>query len=371
MKAKEFKKALIGIAAAALLIIIPILFQKLLPSYWISEAFKPASRFITRILSAVFGIFPFSAAEILLYLLIIGTVAYIFASIILILRRKKPAIYLFRAVSKLALTAGTLFFIFNMFWGLNYYSLSLADEIGIDVGHYSVNALRLTAESFAGELNRIAGDVPRDENGVSDFGSFADLSKKAVEGWRILAQASKAFEGVSPARPKPVIASEGMSYTGITGIYIPFTGEANVNTAVPDSSLPFTMSHELAHAAGVAPENEANYAAFLACRSNPNVEFQYSGYLSAFIYSYNALVKEDADAAYELRGQLDRRVEADLAARSAYWNKYDGKVTKAATSMNNTYLMAMSQTQGVKSYGMVVDLLIADYVSRNGNPDLT
>jgi putative heme iron utilization protein len=82
-------------------------------------------------------------------------------------------------------------------------------------------------------------------------------------------------------------------------------------------------------------------------------------------------VKEDADAAYELRGRLDWRVEADLAARSAYWNKYDGKVSKAAASMNNTYLMAMSQTQGVKSYGMVVDLLIADYVSRNGNPDLT
>jgi hypothetical protein len=37
--------------------------------------------------------------------------------------------------------------------------------------------------------------------------------------------------------------------------------------------------------------------------------------------------------------------------------------------MNNTYLMAMKQTDGVKSYGMVVDLLIADYVARNGSPD--
>jgi hypothetical protein len=46
-------------------------------------------------------------------------------------------------------------------------------------------------------------------------------------------------------------------------------------------------------------------------------------------------------------------------------------VSEAATKMNDTYLMAMRQTQGVKSYGMVVDLLIADYVARNGNPDLT
>jgi len=64
-------------------------------------------------------------------------------------------------------------------------------------------------------------------------------------------------------------------------------------------------------------------------------------------------------------------VEADLRARSEYWSRFEGKVSEAATRMNNAYLMAMSQTHGVKSYGMVVDLLIGDYVARNGNPDLT
>jgi len=371
MTRKEIKKAVIRIIISAVLTVSVAVAGKALPSAWISESFKPLSRKITRVLSFLFGILPFSVAEFLLYLLIAGTITYITITIVRIIRKKCPPAGALRCVSKLALMAGTLIFIFNIFWGFNYYSFSLANEIGLDVERYSVEALRLTVESFVTELNSIAGDVPRDAAGVSDFGSFGELAGMAVEGWKLLAESNDAFAGVSPSKPKPVAASKAMSYAGISGIYIPFTGEANVNAHIPDSSLPFTMAHELAHAAGVAPENEANYAAFLACRLNPNVEFRYSGYLSAFAFSYNALVREDAEAAYALRRQLDERVEADLRARSEYWSRFEGKVSEAATRMNNAYLMAMSQTHGVKSYGMVVDLLIADYVARNGNPDLT
>ena len=345
--------------------------KRTLPAAWVTKTFKPISREINTSCHPLFGLLPFSAAEILLYLLITGTIAYITITLVHIIRKKQQLAGALRCISKLSLSAATLIFIFNIFWGLNYFSLSLANEIGMEVGRYSVEALRRTTESFLAELNSIAGDVPRNADGVSDFGSFGELAEMAVEGWKAIAGSDEAFSGVHPAKPKPVAASIAMSYANITGIYIPFTGEANVNADIPDSSLPFTMSHELAHAAGVAPENEANYAAFLACRSNPNIEFRYSGYLSAFVYSYNALVKEDADAAYALRGQLDERVEADLRARSEYWRRFEGKVSEAATKMNDTYLMAMRQTQGVKSYGMVVDLLIADYVARNGNPDLT
>lgn len=369
-KKKEWRHGGIRFLVTAGLIAVPLLLKRLMTPEWVSETFKPISRMITRILSYIFGFLPFSAAEMLLYLLILGSLGYLAISVVRVIRRKRPPVQLFRMASVMALITGVLFFTFNLFWGINYDSLSLSAELGMEVDRYSVEALRLTTESFAAELNAIAGDVPRDAEGVSDLGSFATLAAQAREGWQALAAADPAFDGVSPSLPKPVLASEAMSYAGITGIFIPFTGEANVNRGVPDSSIPFTMSHELAHAAGVAPENEANYAAFLACRSNPNIGFQYSGYLTAFIYSYNALVKEDADTAYEIRRSLDPRVEADLTFRSAYWKKYDGKVNAAATKVNNTYLMAMNQTDGVKSYGMVVDLLIADYVSRNGNPDV-
>jgi hypothetical protein len=68
------------------------------------------------------------------------------------------------------------------------------------------------------------------------------------------------------ARPKPALSSPVLSWLGITGIYSPFTAEPNVNMNVPDPDLPFTASHELAHARGFAREDEANYLGSLACR---------------------------------------------------------------------------------------------------------
>jgi len=372
MKKNELKKSFVRIIIAVVLVLLPALVHNIASAAWISSSFKPVSRYASRALSTLSGLFPFSLAEILLYLLILGTLFYIIFTIVTVIRRKKPAVQLLSCVSRIALTACCLVFVFNMLWGLNYFSLSLAEELNMDVGRYSVEALSLTTASFVEELNAIAGEVPRDHNGVSSYGDFKELSAKAADGWDNLVRSSGAFRNVRVSRPKPLtpMAGEFMSRTGITGIYIPFTGEANINAGVPDSSIPFTMMHELAHSAGVAPENEANFAAFLACRESPHPEFRYSGYLSAFIYSYNALYKEDAEVARELLNRLDERVLADIRYRSEYWKKYEGELQNVGTKVNNTYLMAMRQTSGVKSYGMVVDLLIADYVARNGNPDV-
>jgi hypothetical protein len=371
MKKRELIKSCVRIIIAAALVLLPALLRNWASAEWISTSFKPVSRYASRALSTLSGLFPFSLAEFLLYLLILGILLYIIITIVNMIRKKRSAVWLLRCVSKIALTVCAMIFAFNILWGLNYYSLSLADELNMDVGRYSVEALRLTTASFVEELNAIAGEVPRDKEGVSDFGPFKELAAKASAGWDNLAKSTGTFRDVRVKKPKPVspMAGEFMSQTGITGIYIPFTGEANVNAGIPDSSLPFTMMHELSHSAGVAPENEANFAAFLACRENPFPEFRYSGYLSAFVYSYNALYREDAKTASSLLYQLDERVLADLRYRSEYWKKYEGELRDVGTKVNNTYLMAMKQTDGVKSYGMVVDLLIADYVSRNGNPD--
>ncbi len=357
-----------GVAAllAAAVLIVP----KLLSSTWVSTVYKPIARRVGGGIALVTGLVPFSVAELLIYQAIVGVLAYIIITIIRIIRKRDSAWGLFRMFSKLALTAASLLFIFNVLWGLTYYSRPLAQELGLDVQKYSLNALYLTASEYVEELNALADSVPRNEAGIFTIESFSDAANDAADGWENLVKTTPAFKGAIFSRPKFVLASKGMSYTGITGIFIPFTYEPNVNSAVPDSGLPFTMSHELAHAAGVGPEKEANFAAFLACRENSNPQFRYSGYLAAFIYTYNALVKDDKSAAADLWYSLDECVLIDLQARSEYWKKHEGNIKTTATNINNTYLMVMAQPEGVKSYGMVVDLLIADYVSRNGNPDV-
>ena len=86
-----------------------------------------------------------------------------------------------------------------------------------------------------------------------------------------------------------MILSEVLSYQGLTGIYLPFTVEANYNGDMPAYDKPFTVCHELSHLRGFMEEQEANFIAFLACIGSERTDFQYSGYLSGWVYCMNAL----------------------------------------------------------------------------------
>ena len=161
--------------------------------------------------------------------------------------------------------------------------------------------------------------------------------------------------------PKPVLFSRALSHCNITGIFFPFTLEANVNTDIPDYSLPSTMCHELAHLSGFMREDEANFIAYLACERSERIEFQYSGKMLAYIYTSNALYAENPQAAQKISASLGEGVALDLSANTAYWDQFETPMAEVAQQVNNAYLKANRQYDGVKSYGRVVDLLLAEW----------
>jgi len=65
-----------------------------------------------------------------------------------------------------------------------------------------------------------------------------------------------------------------------------------------------------------------------------------------------------------LRNSFSEGVIRDLDALNIYWEKYDTPIEDFSSSVNNTYLKANMQQDGVRSYGRMVDLLIAEYRSR-------
>lgn len=134
--------------------------------------------------------------------------------------------------------------------------------------------------------------------------------------------------------------------------------------------LPFTMCHELSHLRGFMQEEEANFISFLACRASALAEFQYSGTLCAWEYVMGALYRADPDIWQEVRNTLDPSAEPDLKADDVFWAQYDGRIAEAANLMNDTYLKANGQTQGVHSYGQMTDLLVIYYLSYFKNPGI-
>lgn len=72
-----------------------------------------------------------------------------------------------------------------------------------------------------------------------------------------------------------------------------------------------------------ARENEANFAAFLACEASEDARFTYSGYYTAFLYCYNALRKVDAAAANEVWSGACDELRADCAAANSHYKKVE------------------------------------------------
>ena len=189
--------------------------------------------------------------------------------------------------------------------------------------------------------------------------SFSALGGDAQEAFEALSEEYPLVTG-GYGKPKPVLLSRLMSWCNITGVFFPFTFEANVNNDIPDYSIPSTMCHELSHLRGFMREDEANFIGYLACCRSDNPELQYSGLMLAFIHANNALYSADAATASAIYAELCEGTQRDLAANSAYWKQFEGPVAEISSSVNNAYLQANGQEEGVRSYGRMVDLLLAE-----------
>lgn len=191
-------------------------------------------------------------------------------------------------------------------------------------------------------------------------GSLTDTFKSASKGYL---EAAKIYPelGGTYSRPKGVVFSRVLTLLEFQGIHCPLTQEANINTEISDCMIPSTACHEMAHQRGFAREDEANYIAYLTCSKHPDADFQYSGELLALIYSMNALYDADKEKFTQIHEKYSPGIIRDLAADRKFWQSFKGPVGNISSTLNDAYLKTNKQKDGVKSYGRMVDLLIAQY----------
>lgn len=320
------------------------------------------SKAVTQCLSTVTGIFPFSLAEVLVWILGVAfLMAFfrIFLNKLMGIRQKKSG-QVRSLLYKLLIVSGIIYFCFILVWGLNYNRLSFAEIAGLKAGGVSEKELVLLCEKLITKAEYLRTHLQEDQGGVMMIeGGFEPVGKAALTAFT-KAESVYPELGGNYGKPKPVFFSKLMSYTGISGVYFPFTGEANVNVDIPDSMLPSTACHEMAHQRGFAREDESNYIAWVACNSIDNPEFQYSGTILALIHSMNALSETSPEHAKLLRKKYSEGVRRDLQDLSEYWKKYEGKIEEISSDINDAYLKSNRQEEGIQSYGRMVDLLLAE-----------
>ncbi|MTI96780.1 MAG: DUF3810 domain-containing protein [Firmicutes bacterium] len=349
---------LVALGAATLLILNAARFSQLVETVYARSLYRwlisPLSRFT--------GIFPFSVAEVLAIALGIWLLYKLVRAAISLYRARRLNWYaLGRQLTRLGVGALVVYVVFNLMWGLNYHRSSFAELSGLPVEPASTEELAVLAEELVHMANALREQVTEDEQGVMTLSTdIRGMFNRAQAGFDNAAKLYPELGG-NFGRPKGVYFSRFLSLSGISGIYIPFTGEANVNIDIPHMLLPATTIHEMAHQRGFAREDEANYIGWLASRLHPDPDFQYSGTMLAMIHTMRALYQHDPERNMEIRELYSPGVARDLRDWSAYWAQFEGPVERVSTRMNDTYLRANRQSDGVQSYGRMVDLLLAEF----------
>jgi len=222
--------------------------------------------------------------------------------------------------------ASLLFLLHTGLYGLNEHAGPLADDIRLDNAEYKYTITELEEATifYRDKANAAAAKVARDSAGEVKFDSFEQLAQQAGEGFSILAydEFNPVFAGCT-LPVKELDFADMFSSRGITGMTVALTGESAVNPQTPAVGLPFAMCHEMSHRMAIALDRDANMAAYLACTTNPDPQFQYSGYLMAFRYCYNALksinVASGKSALQRVENGMSSQLKKDLATFNGFF----------------------------------------------------
>ncbi len=320
-----------------------------------------------RFISIINQPFKFSLAELSLFILLIALLVWLF----FLLRKAwdgyltplEVTIYLFyRAIW----TGGIVMALFLVLWGFNYQRRPLAANLNLQ-----------GRETRPGELEAICSLVVNRANASyeaarakQDWTTEAGLAMPHERLYKLLEESYQSLDILGSAKeggfgnPKPLLLSPWLSRLGISGIYSPFTGEANYNEESPACDLPYVVAHEKAHQRGFAREDEANFIGFLACVNSTDPFVRYSGYLQAMPRVMNVLATTNQEQYRLLAARINPGARGDLQARAAFWQQREDPVLGAiARKSNDTFLRANRVRSGIANYDEVTALIINYFIN--------
>ena len=318
---------------------------------------------IAKALGSVSSLLPYSIAEILLYIVILWLVLMFLLIIISLIRKSHKVL---SRLSKILLTISIVLFMYEMNCGILYHRTSFEETNGYTriirlqekaSDQVKIQMLQSLCEYLVGQVNLENEEAHSVSYTFEEEGSIA---KDSV----IKLQSDYECLSGSVFIPKYLHYPIILSVQKVTGVFSPFTIEANVNSDIPAYNIPFVMCHELSHLLGYMEEQEANFIAFLSCIQSDNAWFRYCGHLYGFVYAGNALASVDYETYEEVYSKLNEVSAAELQENNVFWKQYDGKIAETHETMNDSYLKANGQSDGTASYDRVTELMLAWFSQR-------
>lgn len=319
--------------------------------------------YISRMFTSSLADWTSSMSFCLWQVLLIGLVVAGIVSIILMILLRWN---FFQWLGWVCATISCIFMLNTIVYELNAYSSPLADDIRLDITDYTVSELNEATVYFRDQANTLAQTVTRDENGDPSYGTFEELAVQAADGYEALTydQAISVFAGSTA--PVKKLGWSGL-YGRTTGVTVALTGEAAVNPNIPTAVLPYAMCKEMAYRMCVYSEADADFAAFLAGIANSSEAFQYSAYLMAYRYCYDALASIPTSTAQACAVQTDSGVNDLLRHDLQSYTKFFGKGSSSSATRTTSGSDSSGNSEETdlitfSSYSSVTDLLASWYI---------
>ena len=328
-------------------------------SVLVDMVYPYVTRLVVKMMANVTGGIGLCVWQCLLVLIVAGALGIL---VWMVIKRSGFGSYI-RWFGWVLAVVGTIFMCNTVIYGLNKYSSPLADDVALEIRDWEVADLGEAAVFFRDKANELSSQVPRKGNGKVKLDSFKNLAEKAGDGFQALTydQAMSVFAGTIVPAKKMGVASVfcGNDF----GMTVALTGEACVNTRVPDVILPFAICNEMAHRMSIYSDADAAFAAYLAGTANPAPEFQYAAYLMAYNYCYTALENIPLPTAEACAAKADKGVNGTLRADLETVNDFLGQ---AEAKNNRAEIPAKAKDENAplhfSEYTSVVDLLANWYI---------
>jgi Protein of unknown function (DUF3810) len=318
---------------------------------------KDFYRFFSVTLRFLFGWMPFSVGDVLYILAGCWLGWKLIKNIVLLFKRKFTREIFIDKLFKLILLFGTIYVVFNIFWGLNYNRQTIAGQMNLPAVKYDTANLKIMQQLLLQKVNETK-QILIDKN-VS-YPQNKELFHRAKVCYDEAAVNYPLIEYNALSVKSSLFGLAG-DYLGFTGYYNPFTGEAQVNTTVPKFLLPYISLHEMGHQLGYAKEDEANFSGYLAAANSQDTLFKYSAYLDLFMYANREVFYFDSSQAKVAFNQLIPPVKTDLLEWKRFNARYTSFLEPAISWLYGKYLQVNQQPKGLRSYNEVIATLMAYY----------
>lgn len=321
----------------------------------VSSLCRTAAQAVSSVLSRIVGVFPFPLSEWIIGGLIVGWTGWLLHTLI----RRRQA--LLPGLSRLLCMGCAAAFLFVALYGVHHTAPTLASQMGLTVEKYTTAQLEALVAETVKQVNALAPRAPRGEDGRCDFGDFRQLAVRVSEEYSALKAQWPVFDRPSAGLVKrSLLGGRIMSYIDLAGYYFPWAAESTVSSDVVQTHIPFNIAHETAHGLGIGPEAECNFAAWLVCKDSEDVRLRYSGWLCGYVYASNALYAADYEAWHRQATALGEDVRLDLRVLNEKVSRFENTVSnKIGSAANDALIKATGQSEGIRSYGRVVDLMLA------------